>query len=40
LPRVSVILHKIHFESLGGFGDNPPDPLAEPPAELARAHTS
>lgn len=33
----SVILHEVYFESLGGFGDNPPDALAEPPAELARA---
>jgi Fe-Mn family superoxide dismutase len=32
----SVILHEVYFESLGGFGDNPPDALAEPPAELAR----
>src|SRR5438309_9668709 len=33
----SVILHELYFESLGGQGDNPPDALAEPPAELARA---
>jgi Fe-Mn family superoxide dismutase len=33
----SVVLHEIYFESLGGVGDNPPDALAEPPAELARA---
>src|SRR4030088_919707 len=33
----SVILHEVYFESLGGSGDNPPDALAEPPAELARA---
>jgi Fe-Mn family superoxide dismutase len=33
----SVILHEIYFESLGGSGDNPPDAIAEPPAELARA---
>src|SRR6516165_4903860 len=33
----SVILHEVYFESLGGYGDNPPDGLAEPPADLARA---
>ncbi len=33
----SVILHEVYFESLGGFGDNPPNALAEPPADLARA---
>lgn len=33
----SVILHEVYFESLGGSGDNPPDALAEPPAELAGA---
>ena len=32
----SVILHEIYFESLGGYGDNPPTGLAEPPAELAQ----
>jgi Fe-Mn family superoxide dismutase len=30
----SVILHEIHFESLGGYGDNPPTGVEEPPAEL------
>jgi superoxide dismutase, Fe-Mn family len=33
----SVILHEVYFESLGGHGDNPPNALAEPPADLARA---
>jgi superoxide dismutase, Fe-Mn family len=33
----SVILHEVYFESLGGYGDNPPNALAEPPADLARA---
>lgn len=31
----SVVLHEIYFESLGGYGDNPPTGFAEPPAELA-----
>jgi Fe-Mn family superoxide dismutase len=33
----SVILHEIYFDSLGGYGDNPPTGLTEPPAELACA---
>src|SRR5499425_2514075 len=33
----SVTLHEIYFESLGGYGDNPPTGLVEPPATLARA---
>ena len=33
----SVILHEVYFESLGGYGDNPPTGREEPPAELARA---
>jgi len=33
----SVILHQIYCDSLGGHGDNPPSPLAEPPAGLAQA---
>jgi Fe-Mn family superoxide dismutase len=33
----SVILHEIYFESLGGFGDNPPTGRTEPPAGLSQA---
>jgi superoxide dismutase, Fe-Mn family len=33
----SVILHEIYFESLGGYGDNPPNGLEEPPDQFARA---
>ncbi|MDB5905667.1 MAG: superoxide dismutase [Betaproteobacteria bacterium] len=33
----SVMLHEIYFESLGGYGDNPPTGNEEPPAELAQA---
>jgi Fe-Mn family superoxide dismutase len=33
----SVILHEVYFESLGGYGDNPPTGLTEPPDELAGA---
>src|SRR5262249_21351485 len=33
----SVILHEIYFDSLGGYGDNPPTGLAEPPAGFAQA---
>ena len=33
----SVILHEIYFDSLGGYGDQPPSGLTEPPAHLARA---
>ena len=33
----SVILHEIYFDSLGGYGDNPPTGLAEPPAGLSQA---
>jgi superoxide dismutase, Fe-Mn family len=33
----SVILHEIYFESLGGYGDNPPTGLPDPPADLAQA---
>ena len=33
----SVILHEIYFDSLGGYGDNPPSGLTEPPDDLARA---
>jgi Fe-Mn family superoxide dismutase len=33
----SVTLHEIYFESLGGYGDNPPTGLIEPPAALAQA---
>src|SRR5215471_20251348 len=33
----SVMLHEIYFESLGGYGDNPPTGLVEPPAALAQA---
>src|SRR5437588_11729708 len=33
----SVILHEVYFESLGGYGDTPPNGLAEPTAELAQA---
>src|SRR5262252_6866393 len=37
IASASVILHEIYFDSLGGYGDNPPSGLDEPPAELARA---
>ena len=33
----SVILHEVYFESLGGYGDQPPTGLTEPPDDLARA---
>ena len=33
----SVILHEVYFDSLGGYGDNPPTGLIEPPAALAHA---
>jgi Fe-Mn family superoxide dismutase len=33
----SVILHEVYFESLGGFGNDPPTGAIEPPAELAEA---
>ncbi len=33
----SVILHEVYFESLGGYGDNPPTGLIEPPDDLAHA---
>jgi Fe-Mn family superoxide dismutase len=33
----SVVLHEIYFESLGGFGNDPPTGAIEPPAELAEA---
>jgi len=33
----SVMLHEIFFESLGGYGDNSPTGLVEPPAALAQA---
>src|SRR5436305_10094333 len=33
----SVILHEVYFESLGGYGDNPPTGLTEPPDDLAHA---
>jgi Fe-Mn family superoxide dismutase len=33
----SVILHEIYFDSLGGHGDDPPNALAEPTADLAQA---
>lgn len=33
----SVTLHEIYFDSLGGYGDNPPAGNTEPPADLARA---
>src|SRR5437763_5536148 len=33
----SVILHEVYFESLGGYGDNPPAGLSEPPDDLAHA---
>ena len=33
----SVVLHEIYFESLGGYGDNPPTGREEPSDELARA---
>jgi Fe-Mn family superoxide dismutase len=37
IASASVILHEIYFESLGGYGDNPPTGVEEPPVELARA---
>src|SRR6516225_461461 len=37
MAAVSVILHEIYFDSLGGHGDNPPTGLDEPPAGLAEA---
>ena len=37
IASASVILHEIYFESLGGYGDNPPTGVEEPPAELAHA---
>ena len=33
----SVVLHEIYFDSLGGFGNNPPTGALEPPALLAAA---
>src|SRR5262249_37839377 len=33
----SMILHEVYFDSLGGYGDNPPSGREEPPAELAHA---
>ena len=33
----SVVLHEIYFDSLGGYGDNPPTGLTEPPNDLAHA---
>jgi len=33
----SVILHELYFDALGGYGDNPPTGLTEPPDDLARA---
>jgi Fe-Mn family superoxide dismutase len=33
----SVILHEVYFDALGGYGDNPPTGLTEPPDDLARA---
>jgi len=37
IASASVVLHEIYFESLGGYGDNPPTGKEEPPEELARA---
>jgi len=37
IASASVILHEVYFESLGGYGDNPPTGVEEPPAELASA---
>jgi len=37
MAAASVVLHELYFESLGGHGDNPPDPHGEPPAALAAA---
>ena len=37
IASASVILHEVYFESLGGYGDNPPTGVEEPPVELARA---
>ena len=39
IASASVILHEIYFDSLGGYGDNPPTGVEDPPAELAR-HSS
>jgi superoxide dismutase, Fe-Mn family len=33
----SVSLHEVYFDSLGGYGDNPPTGQTDPPAELAHA---
>ncbi len=33
----SVVLHEIYFESLGGYGDEPPSGRSEPPDGLAQA---
>jgi Fe-Mn family superoxide dismutase len=33
----SVVLHEIYFDSLGGFGNNPPTGALEPPPPLAAA---
>ena len=33
----SVVLHEVYFDSLGGYGDNPPTGLIEPPDHLAHA---
>jgi Fe-Mn family superoxide dismutase len=33
----SVVLHEVYFESLGGFGNDPPTGAVEPPPELAEA---
>jgi len=33
----SVTLHEVYFDSLGGYGDNPPTGQTDPPAELAHA---
>ena len=33
----SVILHEIYFDSLGGYGNDPPTGLVEPTADLAKA---
>src|SRR5580765_2358181 len=35
IASASVVLHEIYFESLGGYGDNPPTGQEEPSAELA-----
>jgi Fe-Mn family superoxide dismutase len=33
----SVTLHEVYFESLGGYGNNPPTGIIEPPSGLAEA---